>query len=79
MRTIQRVFRVHRSQIAYIKFIFEAYEGIASLSTIDADAGLISVNIAPGCEQAVADLMTELRKTILVAPMDKDDLRDVVP
>lgn len=72
MQTIQRFFRVQRSQIAYIKFIFEAYEGIACLSTIDRNAGLISVKIAPGCEAMACDLMDELKKTILIEAVDEE-------
>jgi hypothetical protein len=66
MQTIQRFFRVERSQIAFIKFIFEAYEGIACLSTIDRHAGLVSLKIAPGCEATACSLMDELKKTIRI-------------
>jgi hypothetical protein len=72
MQTIQRRFRVERSQIAFIKFIFEAYEGIACLSTIDRQAGLISLKIAPGCYKTACDLMDELKKTMLIEAFDGD-------
>jgi hypothetical protein len=44
---------IDRSKIGFLRFTLEAYEGIASVSTVDAPLGLVRVNMAPGCEEDV--------------------------
>jgi hypothetical protein len=41
------------SEISFLRFVLEAYEGLAVLSTIDAGIGLVQISIAPGCEEDV--------------------------
>ena len=41
MRCQKKYLRVDRRRIAFLKFIFEAYDGIANLTTIDAGLGVI--------------------------------------
>ena len=69
METITQYYRVDRKQIAFLKFIFEAYDGIAVLTTIDSHAGKVAFRIAPGCETDVAMLIEELNKEILIEPL----------
>ena len=66
MRTTERFFRIHRRDIAFVKFIFEAYEGIAILTTIDAKSGLVALAIPPGCETETDDVLAELGKSIRI-------------
>jgi len=40
-------------EIHYLRFILEAYPGVAVVSTIDPQLGLVRLNIAPGCEEEV--------------------------
>jgi hypothetical protein len=60
---------VDRSRIAFIKFIFEAYDGIATIRTIDARKGTILLTIAPGCEQQCHEVMQDLSNQILIRPL----------
>ena len=69
--TIRRHYRVDRRKIAFIRFILEAYDGLAIVRTVDAQTGLIEFQIAPGCEQDVEDILEDLRQDIL---MEKADL-----
>jgi hypothetical protein len=39
--------------IHYLRFILEAYEGSAMVTTLDASLGLIQLSIAPGCEDEI--------------------------
>ena len=39
--TIKRYYRVDRREIAFLRFIFEAYDGLAVLETLDPEAGSI--------------------------------------
>jgi len=57
---------VDRREIAFIKFIFEAYDGIAGLTTMDPVEGIIRLHIAAGCEEQVHRILHELKKTILI-------------
>lgn len=64
MRTLQKYFRVDRSAIGLMRFTFEGYEGIANVTTVDAAAGLIRLNIAPGCEADVEQVLADLQREI---------------
>jgi hypothetical protein len=57
---------VDRRQIAYIKFIIEAYDGIAGMRTINPTKGIIKLHIAPGCEEQVDRILQDLKKEILI-------------
>ena len=76
MRTIRRYYRVDRRQINLIRFTIEAYEGIAVVSTLDADAGLIVIYIAPGCERLLADIMEDLGRSLMIEPADPPESRN---
>jgi hypothetical protein len=49
-----------------IKFIFEAYEGVAAVTTIEAASGQIVLAMAPGCESMVKEIMNEMAKKFQV-------------
>ena len=68
--TIKRYYRVDRREIAFIKFIFEAYDGIAVLETLDPKAGIVVFHIAPGCEPDADALLQELKREIMIEPFD---------
>ena len=55
-----------RREIAFIKFIFEAYDGIAGIRTTDPAKGIIGLHIAPGCQEQVEQVLRELKKEILI-------------
>jgi hypothetical protein len=64
-------FRVDRRDISLLRFILEAYEGVATLTTVDAQAGIVKVLMAPGCERLVTDLLAALcqSREILMEPL----------
>jgi hypothetical protein len=64
--TIKQHYRVDRREIAYIKFILEAYDGLAIVKTLDPQAGLIEFQIAPGCEQDVEMILEDLQSRIMM-------------
>jgi hypothetical protein len=66
LKTIERYYRVDRRQIAFIKFVFEAYDGIAGMRTTDPAKGIIKLHIAPGCEEQVEQILRDLQKEILI-------------
>jgi hypothetical protein len=60
---------VDRRQIAYLKFIFEAYDGIATLRTVNPRKGIVLFYIAPGCEQQFQEILQDLSQQILIQPL----------
>jgi hypothetical protein len=66
MKTTLRYYRIDRREIAFLRFIFEAYDGIAVVKTIDAQKGIILLYIAPGCEQDVDYVLQDLEKQIMI-------------
>ena len=70
--------RLPRAEIGYVKFVFESYEGIAVVRTLDARAGLLVALVAPDfLEQArtvVAALAGELDCVEIPAPPGVEDL-----
>ncbi len=73
METSKRWYRVDRRRINFIKFIFEAYEGVAVVTTLKATTGLIRLAIAPGCEAFAQEIMGDLSRSILIEPVAPDD------
>lgn len=71
LHTTQRYFRVNRRDISYLRFILEAYEGVAVLTTVDPGEGIVKVVIAPGSERLVAGVLDALcaSRDILVEPL----------
>ena len=75
LQTIKQHYRVDRREIAFIRFILEAYDGLAIVKTLDPQAGLIEFQIAPGCEQDVEMILEDLQSRIMMekAPLPIDD------
>jgi hypothetical protein len=53
----RRYFLIVPSEIHFLRFIIEAYEGIGVVSTIDPGLGLVQIAVAPGCEQEVSAIL----------------------
>jgi hypothetical protein len=71
MRTSKHYYRVDRKRISLLKFIFEAYEGLAVVSTLDASTGLIVLAVAPHCTDMARRVMDDLGKKFLVEPQEQ--------
>ena len=69
MQTTRQFYRVDRRKISIIRFIFEAYEGLAVVTTLDPATGVISLAVAPGCEALAKSVMDDLAKKIMIEPM----------
>ena len=66
METIKKYLRVDRREICFLKFIFEAYDGISIITTIDSDSGIILLSISPGCEDDVEMILQDLKNDIMI-------------
>ncbi len=61
-----------------LRFVFEAYEGVAVVTTIDAGKGIVVVRIAPGCEDIAHDVMADLGRHFLIEPYNESLERDQI-
>ena len=66
---LKRYFILPPSEIHLLRFILEAYEGIGLITTIDSDLGLIELNIAPGCEEDVAQVLSAEENNLQLSPV----------
>jgi hypothetical protein len=57
-------------QIHYLRFIIEAYPGLAVVSTVNPKLGLVSITVAPGCEQDVLQILEAERDTLKLTHLD---------
>jgi hypothetical protein len=49
-------------EIHYLRFTLEAYGGLATLTTLQPQLGLIQLNVAPGCEDDVQRILDAERE-----------------
>lgn len=73
LATKKKVYRVNRKKISFIKFILEAYDNVASVTTIDPLSAVILVVIAPGCEALVDDILADLGRETDIELLDRAD------
>lgn len=68
-----KYFRVDRRDLAYLKFILEAYEGLTTLSTVEKgstvekDGTLVKISTFPWCAADVDALIEALRTEISIS------------
>jgi hypothetical protein len=82
MVTLQkRYFLLHRRDLAYLKFILEAYEGLTTLSTIERMGEEAVVRLAtptplaPELDRLIGALRAELAITETTAPLNESPER----
>ena len=73
MDTQSKYFRVHRKDIAYLKFIIESYEGMAVLRTQDPHEAIVELMVAPGWEKDLEEVLDALRKEIHIESLPPND------
>ena len=57
-------YRVDPYEIHYLKFILEAYEGLATLTTLDSATGLIQLAVPPGGKDSLESLLEALGREL---------------
>ena len=59
-----RFFRIERRDLAYLKFVIEAYDGLAVVSTVDRDGPLIRIQTTPSLVAELDRLLIALAQEI---------------
>ena len=70
METIKKYYRIERTRIAFVRFILEAYDGIANMTTLDPQQGLVRMAIAPGCIVEMDSIISDLKRNVLIEAGD---------
>ena len=66
METLKKYYKINRRDISFLRFIFEGYDGIALVTTMSADQGIVRLSIAPGCMEEVESVIKKLKKNVLM-------------
>lgn len=76
IESIKKYYRIDRREISFLKFILEAYDGLAILTTVDSKKGIVVINIAPGCEEDVKMILQDLKQNVMIEdiPFKKSDI-----
>ncbi len=59
-----------RSKISYLRFILEAYDGVAMVTTIDPRAGTVILRVAPGCLTEAEMIIGDLKRDMLIEELE---------
>ena len=62
MKMVHKEYKVDKTKIGFIRFIFEAYEGLAVATTLDPKTGHIRLAIAPGRTETANMVIEDLKK-----------------
>ncbi len=66
MNTIIKKFQVDKTRIGFLKFIFEAHDGLAVITTLEPASGQVQFAIAPGCVTEVEAILEDLKKDVSI-------------
>ena len=61
---ITRNLRLHRRDIAYVKYILEGYEGLATVTTIDRSESVVQLSLVPDFISDVDGILEALKREI---------------
>ncbi|WP_299983831.1 DUF4911 domain-containing protein [Desulfobacula sp.] len=65
MKTVYKEYMVDKTKIGFIRFIFEAHEGVAVATTLDPQKGHIRLAIAPDRMKSAQIIVEELKKDFM--------------
>jgi len=66
LRSSLRVYHCRRADIAFMRFVLEACDGIGFLRTIDPTQARVALHVPPGCEKEIDEVMEGLRRVITI-------------
>mmetsp|Transcript_23761 Transcript_23761/g.11456 ORF Transcript_23761/g.11456 Transcript_23761/m.11456 type:complete len:85 (+) Transcript_23761:170-424(+) len=75
MKTLKKSYYIDKKEIYFLKFLLEAYDGIAVMETIDSKQSIIILHVAPGCKDELNMLIKGLADDIKLTEL-KTSLND---
>ena len=70
MREVRRHYRLDRRQIAFFRFLLEAYDGLAVLRTLDPQEGRVVLYLSRSREPELDELLCGLAGDIRLEPAE---------
>ncbi|HOO90745.1 MAG TPA: DUF4911 domain-containing protein [Syntrophales bacterium] len=70
---IIRDLKLKRSDIAYVKYILEGYENLATITTIDRSASVVRLSILPDFASDVEGILTALKQEVDIYEIGKGE------
>lgn len=61
---------VRPRDIYLLRFILEGYDGLAVVTTLNRESGLVQISIAPGCEDELEQILTAENSGLDVKPVN---------
>lgn len=74
METVKRYYRIDRKEISFLRYLFEAHENLAVVTTVDIASGVIRLSIAPDCVQEVEEILANLPGDVMLEPIRSDEI-----
>ena len=60
-QTRKLILSIEKSEICYLQWIIESYDGMAIMRTIDPKHGTVEISIAPGCTKEILSVINHLK------------------
>jgi hypothetical protein len=60
MDTISQLIQIPPREIAYLNFVFESYEGVAAVRTIDPHRGIVELMVSPHYQEETREILKSL-------------------
>jgi len=61
-RTRKLILSIAKSEICYLQWILESYDGMAIMRTIDPKNGMVEISIAPRCTKEILSVINCLKE-----------------
>jgi hypothetical protein len=70
LQIVSRTYRIDTSQISFLKFILEAYDGMAQMTTLNPGLGVVEIYVSSGCLKDFEMLIIDLKKQMLIEAIE---------
>ncbi len=62
-----------KTKISFLRYILEAYDGVAVLTTIDKTKGIVVLRTSPGFQDEVEIIISDLTEAISIQPYEIEE------
>ncbi|MCP3926388.1 MAG: DUF4911 domain-containing protein [Desulfobacterales bacterium] len=73
MEIIKKYYQMDKTKISFLRYILEAYDGVAVLTTIDKNEGVVVLRTSPGFEDEVKIIISDLTEAISIKPYEIEE------
>jgi hypothetical protein len=72
MDTISLLIQIPPREIAYLNFVFESYEGVAAVRTVDPRKGIVELMVAPHYQEEIKEILKDLAEEFPIQYLDSE-------